>query len=322
MTLQQHIRLRLKEMLRELPYTLRLRPGGRVSADTFFFVLAPGLKHPGLADRLKAIIDCYDVAKTNGYAFRIVFKEPFALEDYLEPNRVPWVAGYGDLHYKAGWGRGARTRFYRESRMLTEESWHGRVALRPHCEYHCYSYVGNRQPRVFPESGYRWHDLFADLFRPSAALQAAIDGCGLAEHSYVAVHLRFVNALESFEEVTCCDNALATEEEKARLIRRCRDGIMRIRERHGGCPVVVFSDSSRFLDSLADLPVTVLDHSAVRHVSFGAGGDATLKTFLDLYMIARARTVYRIDAPELYAWSGFALTASMIGGVEFLTETV
>ena len=42
----------------------------------------------------------------------------------------------------------------------------------------------------------------------------------------------------------------------------------------------------------------------------------------DLYMIARAKKVYRIDAPELYAWSGFAVTGAMIGGIDFLTERV
>ena len=86
--------------------------------------------------------------------------------------------------------------------------------------------------------------------------------------------------------------------------------------------MLVFSDSKRFLDSLDDMPVEVLDHNNVGHVSYDGNDDASLKTFLDLYMIARAKKVYRIDAPELYAWSGFACVAAMIGGIEFLTKKV
>ncbi len=307
----------LKNMRRNMPYVKRLRISGGHSRNVFFFVIAPGIKHPGLADRMKAIINSYNIAKMNGYQFKIVFKIPFRLEDYLMPNEVDWTANLGDLGYSF-YG----TRFFNELDFLDEESWKGRTRLAKGKEYHCYSYVGNRQPKVFPESGYEWSQLYHELFRPTPRLQAAIDACGYVERSYVAVHLRFVNALDNFEEVTCWDNALRTEKEKQNLINRCKQGLMRIKEENEGCRVLVFSDSRRFLDSLDDVPVEVLSHDNVGHVSFGADDDATLKTFVDLYMIARARKVYRIDAPELYAWSGFAVTGAMIGGIDFLTEKV
>lgn len=307
----------MKNLRRNLLYISKLKLFGGGKTETFFFVIAPNIKHPGLADRLKAIINCYNIAKMNGFRFRIVFKVPFCLEDYLVPNEVDWKADYSDLSYSL-WG----TRFFNELNFLTEDSWKGRTRLKKDKEYHCYSYVGNRQPKVFPESGYEWTRLYYELFRPSPRLQAAIDACGYQERSYVAVHLRFVNALENFEKVTCFDNALKTEEEKRELIRRCKQGLMRIKEENSGCRVLVFSDSKRFLDSLEDLPVEVLSHDNIGHVSFGAGDGATLKTFVDLYMIARASKVYRIDAPELYAWSGFAITGAMIGGIDFLTMSV
>ena len=309
--------LAVKSLRRIFPYILRMRIGKAYRRNTFFFVIAPNIKHPGLADRMKAIINCYNIAKLNGYDFRIVFKIPFRLEDYLQPNKVDWVADYGDLNYSI---RG--TKFFNEMDFLTEDSWIGRTELVKNREYHCYSYIGNRQPKVFPESGYEWSKLYAELFRPSDRLQAAIDQCGYDERSYVAVHLRFVNALENFEEVTCCDNALHTEKEKTALINRCKQGLLRIKEENGGCRVMVFSDSKRFLDSLVDISVEVLNHDNIGHVSHEGDDASTLKTFLDLYMIARAKKVYRIDAPELYAWSGFALTGAMIGGKDFLTEKV
>ena len=307
----------LKTLRRNMPYLRKLRISGGHDRDMFYFVIAPGIKHPGLADRMKAIVNCYNIAKMNGYQFKIVFKIPFRLEDYLVPNEVKWKAEFADLRYSLG-----GTRFFNELYFLSEDSWKGRTHLAKGKEYHCYNYVGNRQPRMFPESGYEWSKLYHELFRPSPSLQAAIDACGYEEKSYVAVHLRFVNALENFEEVTCWDNALHTEEEKVNLINRCKQGLLRIKEANGGCRVLVFSDSKRFLDTLGDIPVEVLDHDNVGHVSYGADDDATLKTFVDLYMIARAKKVYRIDAPELYAWSGFAVTAAMIGRVDFVTEKV
>ena len=307
----------LKNMRRNMPYIKKLKVSGGHGHNVFFFVIAPRIKHPGLADRMKAIINSYNIAKMNGYQFKIVFKTPFCLEDYLVPNRVDWVAGFSDLKYSI-----QGTRFFNELNFLKEDSWKGRTHLVKNKEYHCYSYVGNRQPKIFPESGYEWSKLYHELFRPTPRLQAAIDACGYQERSYVAVHLRFVNALENFEDVTCCDNALRTEEEKLNLINRCKQGLMRIKEENEGCHVLVFSDSKRFLDSLDGVPVEVLSHDNVGHVSFGAGDDATLKTFVDLYMIARAKKVYRIDAPELYVWSGFAITGAMIGGIDFLTIQV
>ncbi len=310
----------LRVLKRNLPFALKLRPSTRYAKNELFFVIAEGgggIKHPGLADRLKAIIDCYNIAKMNGYRFRIVFKSPFPLEDYLQPAVCDWRADFSDLHYSI-----SGTRFFNEMFFLNEEAWKGRTTLAKDKEYHCYSYVGNRQPKVFPESGYAWSDLYRELFRPSQRLQEAIDACGYAERSYVAVHLRFVNALENFEAVTCWDNALQTEQEKLALIARCKQGLIRIKAENDGCRVLVFSDSKRFLDALGDIPVEVLSHDNIGHMSFGTNDDTTLKTFVDLYMIARAKKVYRIDAPELYAWSGFAVTGAMMGGVEFLTVKV
>ncbi len=307
--------LKLKSLRINLPYMMKKRFGGEYHPNTFFFVIAPNVKHPGLADRMKAIVNCYQIAKKNGYDFRIIFDIPFKLSDYLEPCAQDWRADLTDLRYRVG-----KTLFFDERRMITEDSWKGHTTLKKGKEYHCYSYVGNRYPKVFPESGYEWSKLYAELFKPTLRLNEAIAACGFQDRSYIAVHLRFVNALENFEEVSCCDNSLDSEEKKQDLIRRCKEALLRIKNRHADCRILVFSDSKRFLNSLEDMPVETLDSGNIGHVSFGTNDDATLKTFLDLYMISRAQKVYRIDAPELYAWSGFALTASMIGGIEFLTE--
>ena len=136
----------VKNLQRNFPYILRLRLCLAYKKNTFCFVIDPNIKHPGLADRMKAMIDCYNIAKLNGYDFRIVFKTPFRLEDYLQPNAVDWVAEYTDLNYSL-----KGTRFFNELNFLKEDSWKGRKKLSKNKENHCYSYVGNRQPKMFPQ---------------------------------------------------------------------------------------------------------------------------------------------------------------------------
>ena len=306
-----------KNVRNNVRHWLKLRIWGKIATNTFILVIDPELKHPGLADRFKAIVNCYNIAKLNGYNFKIIFKHPFALEDYLVPNDIDWIADFSDLHYVL-----SKTRFFNELDFITEDSWKGRIELKKDKEYHCYSYVGNRQPDIFPESGCKWHDLFHELFKPSDRLEQKLQECGFPEKSYIAVHIRFVNALENFEKVSCCDNAINTEKQKDDLIARCQKGILRIKEQNKDCDILVFSDSKRFLESIKHMPVKTLPTNNIGHISFGTNADMTMKTFIDLYMISRAKKVYRIDAPELYAWSGFAVTAAKIGGIEFLTEKV
>lgn len=291
---------------KDLHYLRKFRcvGGGKTRhRNTFFFMIDPGLcHHPGLADRLKAIVRCYGVAKRNGYDFKIIYKHPFHLEDYLQPNKVDWVADFPDLNYDV-----CGTKFYRETGKE-------KPVLKRNKEYHCHTYTGNLLPRCFEDVGYRWVDLFNELFCPSEELVELIRNTGFEKGSYVAVHFRFVNALENFE--ANYDNALKTQEEKDNLIKRCKDALMRIHESNPHQQVLVFSDSKVFLDSIQDLPVRSLDSSNIGHISFDEGKGTIVKTLLDLFMISRASKVYVVHAPELYNSSCFALVGARIGDVD------
>lgn len=243
--------VRLKNFRNDLPFIKKMRLSSEFAPDTLFFVISPYNDQEGLSDRLKGIVTCYNYAKEFGYHLRIVFKTPFVLEDYIVPNKVDWVAGYEDLHYSIG-----HTRFFDESNILYMGDF-TRVKLKPGKEYHCYN-IGNRQPDVYPGTGYEWGQLYNELFKPSDALEKRLNSYSFKEKEYVAVHLRFVNALDSFERPTIYSTPLNSEEEKQHLIARCKRGIMDIKHRNNGCEVLVFSDSQRFLCSLGDMPVNVL----------------------------------------------------------------
>ena len=107
-------------------------------------VFEPFRGHPGLADRLKAIINTYNLAKSNNYDFKIYFTTPFKLSDYLTP-RKDWECSLEELEYSL-----QDTKFFREI------SWRECTTLKPNKQYHCYYYCGNTMPRVLPHSGYKW----------------------------------------------------------------------------------------------------------------------------------------------------------------------
>lgn len=284
--------------------------GGVKSIDTFYFVIDPHLRHPGLADRLKAIINAYNEAKKNGLKFKIVYKTPFLLEEYLLPASKDnnWIASYDDLEYKVG-----KTKFVNETKK-----WHLKASKGK--QYHCYSYTGDIVPEVFSNSGWRWDELFSELFIPNEEIRQAVEATGLKPKQYNAIHLRFVNALENFEEGYC--NSLETEEEKLRLINKCKCGIMDIvksSRKEGVEKIVVFSDSARFLGALSDIPVITLDSSSIGHISFSNAHDQVVKTFVDFFVISRAKRVYSIRTDEMYQSSCFAVCAARAGNAEFLS---
>lgn len=204
-----------------------------------------------------------------------------------------------------------------DTKIINECNWRKIKTFKPNKQYHCYCYAGNDISWKFEDTGYKWNDLFNELFVPSDRLQSAYQQLGIQGQKYVSVQLRFVNALEQFEN-SFFDNHIDTEEERQALIKKCKDGIKVIIKENPGMPVYVFSDSKVFLNSLSDMPVRVLEHDSIGHVSFVQNQDAQLKTFLDLYVMSKSQAIYRIKAKELYNLSCFALLASRMGDVKFI----
>lgn len=301
-----HLYQLVRRKLRNASHLKKMTLKSLKKADTMFFVIDPNIPHPGLADRIKAIIACYNQAKKNNLSFKIVFDIPFRLKDFLIPscpNTNDWRAEYSELEYSL-----CKTRFVDE-----ERDWH--LKAQKGCQYHVYNYKGDIIPEVFSDTGYRWTDLYNELFTPSEEIKQAIEATGLKPHSYIAIHLRFVNALENYEEGHY--NGLKTEEAKRDLINRCRVGIQQIMENYPNDKVLIFSDSKRFISEVSDLGVITLPSDAVSHMCFNHSHAQIIKTFLDQIMISRAKVVYMITAPEMYRSSCFSLVGARIGGIKF-----
>lgn len=299
----------VKFFLRNLIYRIKYRPVKAVKNNVLYFVFEPNRKHPGIADRLKAIISLYNHCKKHGYAFKIYFDTPFKLSNYLEP-KYNWEASLNELEYSII-----------DTKIINEQSRHPLPNLAKDKQYHCYCYSGNEMPRVFPNTGYKWCDLFHELFKPSVVLNTAYNELNITPRTYISVHIRFVNALEYFEN-TFFDNHLKTQQERDNLINRCKDAIMEIHKKHDGLDVYVFSDSRVFLDSIGELPVKILGKENIGHISEGSNSMIELKSFLDLYVISQSKEVYRFIAPELYNWSGYAKLAATIGDIKMIDKKI
>ena len=89
------------------------------------------------------------------------------------------------------------------------------------------------------------------------------------------------------------------------MINRCKKGILELVNENPGKDIYVFSDSKVFLDSIDGLPVKMLEHSDVCHVSENSNPDTHLKSFLDMYVISKASAIYRFQAPEILSTSGW-----------------
>lgn len=284
--------------------------------NVLFFVIDPKKDHPGMVDRFKGIVNAYYFAKQNNYAFKIIYKTPFPLENYLHPNNINWVADWCDLKYSIF-----------QTRFINECDWHKLPKLRKNRQYHIYNYVGNGIAPFVPagESQRIWRELFNDLFVPTRVLSDVIESNILhIGFPFVAIHIRFVNTLDSFEtshSFTGCNTL--TPCQQSDLIERCKSGIMRIIQDNGNAHhYLVLSDSKRFLNDIKELPVITLPTDKIAHTSFTTDEATILKTFLDFFLLSRADVVYRIMAPELYSSSCYALYASIVGNVPFKTVNV
>jgi DNA polymerase III alpha subunit (gram-positive type) len=158
-----------------------------------------------------------------------------------------------------------------------------------------------------------WSSLFQDLFKPTKYLETIIRSIPFPENSYIAVHIRFVNAIEIIEPAYKRSTLLSELEQNA-LIEACFNKISEI-SLSKKKPVVIFSDSNRFLSEARKLGYCVISGN-VGHIKYSHSQDVIDKTFLDLYALARAESIFSIVGENLYQ-SVFPLYGALINNKQF-----
>lgn len=261
-------------------------------------------QHPGLVDRFKAIVGMYYIAKKNGWDFKLVFTTPFCLEEYLEPNLVDWKIDRQDISCDLF-----------DTRLIEYNAFGSLPTLKNNIkQYHCYFYEGFNflQKNNISDWETEWAKMFHMLFKPSKRLESLLTEY-LPSQPYVAVHFRFVNALEHFEDGY--DNAVSKEDQRI-LIDKCLETLKGIKIKENK-DVYVFTDSAVFSSIAKEKGYNTVGTNDIGHISFETKTETYDKTFLDLFAISRAARVYAIHGNVLYN-SVFPYYAAIIGRTDYV----
>ena len=163
----------------------------------------------------------------------------------------------------------------------------------------------------------KWKELFFELFTPSEHLQKLLKERSI-EGEYAAVHIRFVNALDPFEEEY---GSHLSDREKEDLIKQCLSALRDIRQAEMDRRIIVFSDSVRFLERAKSNGFSTLDLSGIGHISFSKNELIHDKTFIDFFAMAKAEKVYSIRGRNLYN-SVFSRYAAVIGNGRYIEKRI
>lgn len=270
-------------------------------------------EHCGITDRLRGIVSSYYVCKELGYDFRIHFVSPFQLHDYLVPNKVDWRISPDDISYNP---TDSLVMYCGSNGTLVEpffqKRWFRKCFREAPRQVHVYT-----NAHLLPR-GPLFGRLFAELFRPSARLQAALDDLSAPlRGGYYTMSLRFQRLLGDFHERDGYD---ISPDEQQQLMDRCVAKIDEVHSRQADqLPVMLMSDSMRFLEYAASrLSYVSYVPGKVVHVDFCSttGDDVNLKLFCDIYLISRARRAFLLQTGLMYN-SGFPRRAAQVGHIPF-----
>lgn len=294
----------------------------RPTAHTIIAMCNGFMRHGGLSDRFLGITSSFLYAKKNGVNFAISWTSPFNLQDYLVPNRYDWTIAPNNVIYNRPIACpiciGSIYKMCGTDKQKEEKTQQQLInsIIKKHPkaqQYHLYSNAH------FATSQY--HDLFNELFKPSPWLQQIINKhLTLLGENYTAMTFRFVHLLADFKDTTQATETLSANERQA-YINDCINVIKQVHQRCNNSRILVTSDSETFLNEAKCLPYVYIADGKVAHIdnlTTTTGNNSADKEFADLFLLARAKKIYRVHKGKMY-YSGFPLTAAMIGNTEVET---
>ena len=269
----------------------------------------------GLSDRLRGIVSVYAECKRQRRPFRIVF-EPLHLEDYLTPNEYDWRIGEDEIDWDLAKSYPCVLLTYHNDPHNRWQHFVQSTVLRSYFRKHCL------QLHVFTNmipSDEEYRTLFHELFKPADDLQQLI-GYHLeklgGKRNYISCTFRFRQLLGDFKEG---GDTLPAEQREA-YIERCIEAVKELHKQYGDKNILVTADSSTFLSELKEksLPYVYIMPGKVVHIGFtyDANHSTYLKSFLDMYMISFADTVFLVRDKLMYH-SGFPFRSALLGGAKY-----
>lgn len=268
--------------------------------------------HGGLSDRLCGLISVYNYAKQNDLRFKINFVSPYLLSDILLPAEYDWIIGNEEISYNSEDSHPIYLSVYSTDTSKVIKHTNRVLNKIRKKQIHIYTNM-----RYFSKS--EFSSLFHELFRPTEALQRMIENYSSEiPESYVSITFRFQQLLGDFKEGNF--KKLKDENKKEKLIEKCKNCVIRIREKEK-TNILVTSDSSSFLDIVSSLDNVYVIPGKIRHMDFSKEENVDIsidmKSYVDLFLLSKAKKIFLCNIKPLYH-STFAQTASFINNRPYI----
>ena len=321
--------LELKHLFKEIVLTYKIALKSKTvckltTKNSAYIAMVDGTAiHGGMCDRFKGIITLYAYCKYRGLPFRIKYTHPFRLEDYLSPAAYDWTLKKNEYT--------DNPRYCRILYMRKEYLAKRLLNLRTKKQVH---YYGNRDSLAYineayatnPANHYNWGELFCELFKPGPVLEERIRTIkkDLGNNYYAAV-FRFQNLLGDFEEYNY--QPIKDQDKAEDLIEKCLNAIKELQTSHVNQPLLVTSDSVKFLQRASQMkgvhiiPGTLIHMDGQKKYISDNTNEAYLKSFLDFYLLSEAQKIYRIGTSYMYP-SEFPVYAAKIHEIPFASITI
>lgn len=287
---------------------------GSASKDGVYLLFDDTNRNQGITDRLKVAVGLCYLARRRRVNFKLIHRAGFDLRDYLKPNKIDWSAELEDIAEDAEYFR------YCAPFDQIPDFERGK-------QYACRDFIGKNVLEIegVPDWSRVWRELFWEMFTPTALVLDALARNETPER-YAVVNARFVNSLGVFEDVPLYNEPFPPETQ-TRIIEAT---LAKVEEcavdfaKESDAPIVVYSDSVRFLNAAAERGFLTCDPKGIGHImNYGVDELVYLKTFVNLFWCAHAEKIYSIlyveGVPEksLYK-TQFPRYAAIIGNKPFV----
>ena len=237
----------------------------------------------GLTDRLKAAVGLCYIALKNNLDYKFIHIAGFDMRDYLAPNKIQWSAEPTDgIEYAPNAQMIRYVAPYDDLPIFGND-----------INYICREYIGNNVLEWWnvPDWQRKWRELFWDMFAPTDIVVNEMNASRI-EGEYTAVVVRFINSLGYTENADY--NAPFPYGIQNEIIEAVLQRIEEIKMK-ASSPLVVYSDSRRFLTKAKERGYVITDIEGVGNIMNGDPGTyVILRNFVHLFQIAQAKEVYSI----------------------------
>lgn len=303
-------------------YTKRTKMITKPSNPCLIIMIDGRFPHGGLSDRLRGCINLYKFAKERNIDFRIYWKSPFDIHDYLTCNEYDWKIEKNEISYSLDDSLPVALCSYYKQHSISEckeadfqyKKMNDILDSHPHIkQFHFYTNAHFVDDKEYAE-------LFKELFGVSEDLQQKISFYKKAHNGspYFSMSFRFRQLLGDFQDAS--GGEVLSIQERKQYIEDSLHLIDKIhKEKNGEQMIFVTSDSKDFIKAASKKPYVFTVSGEIVHIDkqcLSENKEDYSKEFLDMLMLAQSTFIY-ICKKERMFMPGFPVNSAKLGGVKF-----